>query len=62
MNEAAAFGNTEWYVYVLAAYIIVGAVLVGYALYALKARQKALASLKNEGFLSDDSSGRGDTQ
>ena len=62
MNEAAAFGNPEWYVYVSAAYIIVGAVLVGYALYALKARQKALASLKNEGFLSDDSSGRGKTQ
>lgn len=54
MNEAAAFGNAQWYVYVVASYVIVGAVLAGYALYALRMRQSALRSLKDEGFLSDD--------
>lgn len=53
MNETASFGNTEWYIYVIASYGIVGAVLIGYALYALAVRKKALQALKNEGFLSE---------
>ena len=48
------FGNTSWVVYVAAAYVVVGASLVGFVLFALKARSKALQSLKDEGFLVDN--------
>jgi heme exporter protein D len=47
------FGNISWVVYVTAAYVLVGLSLIGFLLVSLKERDKALQSLKDEGFLAE---------
>lgn len=47
------FGNPAWYFYVAGAYGIVALSLLGYAVFCLRIRGRALRSLKDEGFLAD---------
>lgn len=50
------FGNTSWVVFVTAAFTVSAVALLGFAFFALTVRRRALRSLKEEGYLSDEMS------